>query len=223
MNTLFPMFVKLQARPCLVIGGGYVALRKIRALLESQAAVRVIAPQSVEAIRTLAQEQRLTLNERAYQQQDVHGTALVIAATDNADVNRQIAQDCAQVNILCNVVDCPELSTFYCASVYRCGDLKIAISTNGIAPALARKIKTDLAEMYQADLIPYLKFLQRMREVVKATIADKSLRQQIFRCMAHDTDLLARFQEQGADPERDIPDLHQELERVLAHCRQPQE
>jgi precorrin-2 dehydrogenase/sirohydrochlorin ferrochelatase len=173
MNTLFPMFVNLKNRLCTVVGGGKVALRKILALLECQASVRVIAPTSVQRIIHLSHAKNIDLREQPYQKCDITDSFLVIAATNDAEVNKQIYQDCTTLHILCNVVDHPDLCHFYVPAVYQCGDLKIAISTNGISPVLAKKIKAELSETYPEEFLPYLKYLQKIRETVKLKIAEE--------------------------------------------------
>jgi precorrin-2 dehydrogenase/sirohydrochlorin ferrochelatase len=190
MNTLFPLFVNLKEKPCLVIGGGMVAFRKISGLLESQAAVRVISPDFIPQIHQLCQEKKIKLTERAFQSKDVVGAFLVVAATNDREVNTHISQACAAQNILCNVVDDPELCNFYYASVYTCGDLKIAISTNGVSPTLARKIKAEMAERYSEEFKPYLEYLRRIREVVKENVPEESTRKKILQKIVADNSLL---------------------------------
>lgn len=186
MNTLFPIFVNLNEKPCIVIGGGMVAYRKTTGLLECQAAVRVISPSSIPQILQLHREKKIDLTERVYRPQDVSGAFLVVAATNERELNSQISQECAAQNILCNVVDDPDLCNFYYASVYTCGDLKIAISTNGVSPALARKIKAELAERYPEEFIPYLQYLRKIREIVKEKIPEESVRKRILQKIVAD-------------------------------------
>ena len=194
MNTLFPLFVVLKGKTCTVVGGGTVALRKILGLLECEASVRVIALTCVPEIIQLKNDQKIELLLRPYQQGDFTGSFLVVAATNDLEVNRQIYQECTEVNILCNVVDSRELCNFYYASAYTCGDLKIAISTNGISPALARKIKAELAARYSAEFVPYLKYLQKMRAAVQAKIPEEAKRKEILEKIVADPGFLNQFQ-----------------------------
>lgn len=216
MNTLFPIFLKLNNQLCTVVGGGQVAARKISGLLECQAIVQVIACSAIPALHQLCQEQKIELHERAYQPGDIQGSLLVVAATNNDRLNTQIAQECAQQRILCNVVDTPELCNFYYASVYTCGDLKIAISTNGAAPALGKKIRAELAERYPDTLLPYLSYLQKMREIVKEKIASTAQRQQILEIIVHDAEFLARCQQPEFRDHLDALDYAEELEAWLS-------
>lgn len=213
MNTLFPMFVNLKEKTCTVIGGGIVAFRKIRSLLECQASVRVIAPQSIQEIIQLHHEKKIDLRERVYHKHDIVDSSLVIAATDDVEVNKQIYQDCTALQIFCNVVDNPELCHFYYPSVYTCGDLKIAISTNGVSPVLARKIKAELSEIYPDELIPYLKYLRKIREAVQAKILEESTRKEILEKIVYDPGFLSQFKNKGFCREIDNLDFFKELDK----------
>ncbi len=216
MNILFPIFLKLKNQRCTVIGGGQIAARKIAGLLECQATVRVIASAALPVLHQLHQEQKIELYERPYQPGDIHGSVLVVAATNNDRLNNQIAQECAQQRILCNVVDTPDLCDFYYGSVYTCGDLKIAISTNGAAPAFGKKIKAELAERYPETLRPYLRYLQKMREIAKEKIASTAQRQQILETIVQDAEFFAQAQRPEFQDAVDALDYARELELWLA-------
>jgi precorrin-2 dehydrogenase/sirohydrochlorin ferrochelatase len=213
MNTLFPIFVNLKNRLCTVVGGGNVALRKILALLECQASVRVIAPTSIQRIVHLSHAKNIDLCEQPYQKRDIMNSFLVIAATNDAEVNKQIYQDCMALQILCNVVDHPDLCHFYVPAVYTCGDLKIAISTNGISPALAKKIKAELSEMYSEEFLPYLKYLRKIREAVKLKIAEESKRKEILEKIVYDPDFLSQCKNEHFCQEIDQLDFFKEVEQ----------
>lgn len=213
MNTLFPMFVNLKDKMCTVVGGGAVALRKILDLLQCEAVVRVIAPKSVQQITQLYHEKRIDLWQRGYQTHDMAGSSLVIAATDDADVNKQIYRDCTERHILCNVVDNPDLCHFYSSSVHTCGDLKIAISTNGVSPALARKIKAELSEIYTDEFIPYLKYLQKIRATIKVKVSEESQRKEILEKIVYDSSFLSQFTNARFCQEIDNLDYFREVEK----------
>ncbi len=215
MNTLFPMFVNLKDKTCTVIGGGTVALRKILGLLECHAFVRVIAPQCVQQIIQLFNKNTIDLCERTYQKHDIAGSFLVVAATDDAEVNAQIYQECTESNILCNVVDIPDLCNFYYAAVYTCGELKIAVSTNGASPALAQKIKTELSESYPDKYIPYLQYLQRIRESVKEKISEASTRKEILKKIVHDPHVLEQCSDEHFRRQIDTLNYNQEVKKWL--------
>lgn len=216
MNTLFPIFLDLREQPCTVIGGGTVALRKILGLLECHAVVRVISPASISQVLQLVREEKITLLERVYQPRDINGSLLVVAATNNVAVNKQISQECSTCHILCNVVDNPELSDFYYGSAYTCGDLKIAISTNGIAPFLARKIKAELAENYPEIIFtPYLQYLQGIREAVKEKIPEATQRKNIFKRIVDDSQILDLCQDESFRQQLTNLDYRKELDKWL--------
>jgi len=207
------MFVNLREKTCTVIGGGVVALRKILGLLECDASVRVISPKSIQQIIQLHHEKKIDLRKRAYQKNDIVGSFLVIAATDDAEVNKQIYQECTELHILCNVVDSPDLCHFYASSVYTCGDLKIAISTNGIAPALAKKIKAELSEIYTNEFIHYLKYLRKIREIVKVKIPEESKRKEILEKIVYNPGFLSQFKNERFCQEIDHLDFFKEVEK----------
>mgnify|MGYP001261650394 CR=1 FL=1 len=143
MNNLQPVFMKLEEVPCLVVGGGKIALQKIHQLIDSKAMVTVVSPEISESIHSLA----VTTVNRCYLSEDLDGARLVIAATDDKKVNRQVYQDTQKHRILVNVVDQPELCTFYMGSVYQDGDLKVAISTNGKCPSFGTYLRDHIQNM----------------------------------------------------------------------------
>jgi precorrin-2 dehydrogenase / sirohydrochlorin ferrochelatase len=207
------MFVKLTGRTCVVIGGGQVAWRKILGLRECQATVHVVAMQVVEPIRQMQQTGEIRLRQGAYQPNDLGDAFLVVAATNDIAVNTQIYQDCAARNILCNVVDQPELCHFYYAATHTCGDLKIAISTNVGAPGISTQIKTQIAALYPPSYAAYLTYIKKLRETVKEKIADEAERKRIMERVIHDLDLRARAQDPTFAEHIAQLDYHQEVTR----------
>jgi precorrin-2 dehydrogenase/sirohydrochlorin ferrochelatase len=160
MNKLYPIFVKLEGRWCLVVGGGDVALRKAATLLESGAHVIAVSKAFSSDLLELSQNNKeLTLNKKSFEEKDLKDIFLVIAATNDAEVNKKVYDMAVESNILVNVVDKPELCNFYVPSSVTRGDLKIAISTDGKSPAMAKKIRKELEASYDegyADLIDCL-------------------------------------------------------------------
>jgi siroheme synthase-like protein len=132
----------LEHARCVVIGGGEVAARKVAGLVEAGARPVVISPEICPELCAL--EACATILRRPYQQGDLEGAFLVVAATDDEAINREIAETCRQRDILVNVVDRPELCTFTAPAVVRRGDLLIAIATGGRSPALARFLRENL-------------------------------------------------------------------------------
>lgn len=155
----YPVFLSLQDRPCVVVGGGRVAEQKVRPLLESQAPVTVVSPEVTPGLRELAQQGAIEWSERAYQEGDLAGAFIAFAATGDAAVNRQVAAEAQAQRVPANVADAPSLGQFIVPSIVRRGEVIVAISTGGASPALARKLKEELAtaaEMAWADLAPLL-------------------------------------------------------------------
>lgn len=178
----YPLFADLEGRRCLVVGGGAVALEKARGLLESGAAVTVVAPEVEEELRGLGVE----LRERAYESADLEGCFLALAATSDTEVNRRVFADAEARRILCNVADVPELCSFILPAVHREGPLAIAVSTGGASPALAQRIRAELAARYTGDYAELARLLRALRPWVQARFATYEERRDFLR------DLVAR-------------------------------
>lgn len=140
----YPIYLNMRRRPAVVIGGGKVAERKVAALIECGARVTVIGPDATPAIREAASRGEARWLNRGYEPGDLAGAALAIAATDDASVNRAVAEEAARERVLLNVIDQPELCTFIAPAVARRGPVTLAISTGGASPALARKLRQSL-------------------------------------------------------------------------------
>ena len=166
--SLFPIFLKLTGRHCVVVGAGHLAESKIASLRAADAAVTVIAPEASEAINEQAAAGELTLHQRLYKQGDLAGAFLVVAATNDPAVNRAVFAEATATGVLCNAVDDPPFCDFYCPSVVRRGDLQIAISTAGNSPALAQQLRKDLNEQLPLDLGDWLADLGNLRREVVA-------------------------------------------------------
>jgi precorrin-2 dehydrogenase/sirohydrochlorin ferrochelatase len=167
--TLFPMFVKLEGRSCLVVGAGSVGEPKIGGLLASEASVRVIAPTASATVAGWALTGAITWEAREFQTSDLDGVFLVIVATSSRDVNENIFLEARRRNILCNVVDDPEHCDFYYPAVVRRGDLQLAISTNGQSPALAQRIRRELEVQFGPEYGEWLKELGKIRQQLFAS------------------------------------------------------
>lgn len=166
MASLFPAFLKLEGRKCVIVGAGRIAEQKLHGLLASGARVIAIAEQASETFHRLADEGRMQLVLRSFQPGDVNGAVLVIAATGNRDVNQEIFVACSARAVLCNAVDEPERCHFYYPAVVRRGDLQIAISTNGKSPALAQRIRAELEKQFGDEYAEWLVWLGTVRELL---------------------------------------------------------
>ena len=165
--SLFPIFLKLTARPCLVIGAGHLAESKIESLRAAEAQVTVIAPHALPGIAELAAAGELTWHRREFAAGDVApGTFLVVTATDRPEVNRAVYLEATSKSILCNAVDDPPFCDFYFPSVVRRGDLQIAISTAGDSPALAQRLRKEINAALPLDTGRWLADLGNLRREV---------------------------------------------------------
>ena len=143
---LFPIFLKLEGRTCLVVGAGPVGEGKIRSLLESGAQVRVVSPSATSQVRDWLESNRISWEPREFESADLEGIFLVVAATSSTEVNDTIFAEAQLRQVLCNVVDVPDRCDFYYPSVVRRGDLQIAISTAGDSPLLAQRLRKELEQ-----------------------------------------------------------------------------
>jgi precorrin-2 dehydrogenase/sirohydrochlorin ferrochelatase len=166
--SLFPIFLKLANRHCVVVGAGNIAESKIESLLIAEARVTVIAPEALPRVRDWAASGELTWKQREYKAGDLAGAFLAIAATATAEVNRAVFAEAADADILCNAVDDPPFCDFYFPSVVRRGDLQIAISTAGESPAFAQRLRKELNAQLPLDLGEWLMELGRLRREVTA-------------------------------------------------------
>ena len=183
--SLFPIFLKLTARPCLVIGAGALAESKIESLRTAEAAVTVIAPAASPAIAELADAGEILWHPRPYASGDVApGTFLVVTATNVPEVNRAVYLEATSKSILCNAVDDPPFCDFYFPSIVRRGDLQIAISTAGASPALAQRLRKELNAALPADLGPWLEELGNLRREVLQLEPLNESRKQLLHTLA---------------------------------------
>lgn len=182
--SLFPAFIKLEQRRCLVVGAGVVALEKVRSLLAAEADVRVVAPRIDAEIAALEAEGRIELVRRGFEDADLARVFLVIAATDDAAVNAAVYDAAVERNILCNSVDDPPHCDFYFGSVVARGDLQIAISTAGESPALAQRLRKEIDAALPEDMGEWLTEVGRLRREVLAKIPPGEERKQLLHRLA---------------------------------------
>jgi precorrin-2 dehydrogenase/sirohydrochlorin ferrochelatase len=161
---LFPMFLKLAGRPCLVAGAGSIAESKIESLIEADGKVRVVAPKATSQIRYWAEKKRIEWIARDWEQGDLDGMFLVIAATSSTEVHQRIFEEATRRGVLCNVVDVPGLCDFYYPAVVQRGALQIAISTAGLSPALAQRLRKELEHQFGAEYKAWLEELGKERD-----------------------------------------------------------
>ena len=177
MDELFPLFLKLAGRRCLIVGGGVVAEAKMQGLLRCGAEVRVVASEATPGIREAAIAGRIVWDERPFLPADLAGVFLVVAATNSAELHEEIFRRCQQAGILCNAVDEPERCDFYYPAIVRRGALQLAISTAGHSPFLAQRLRHELEERFGPEYGPWLEEIgQQRRELFQADISPESRR-----------------------------------------------
>jgi precorrin-2 dehydrogenase / sirohydrochlorin ferrochelatase len=141
---LFPAFLKLQGRRCLVVGAGLIAQEKIKSLLHAGASIQVVAPAATERVQSWARAKKIRWQPRTFRSADLAGVFMVIAATSSSALHAKVYKQARRRGVLCNSVDDPDNCDFYYGAVVRRGDLQIAISTAGHSPALAQRLRKKL-------------------------------------------------------------------------------
>jgi siroheme synthase-like protein len=165
--TYYPIFLRLQGKNCVVIGGGNVALRKVKGLLECGAKVTLISPKPHPEIVKLSKRRAIHLIQRDYEKEDLEDAVSVFACTDVKKVNHKVAEDAKKVGALVNVADDPRSSDFIIPSFFRKGNLTIAVSTAGVSPALARKIRMRLEKSFGKEYASLLSIVGEIRSGMK--------------------------------------------------------
>jgi precorrin-2 dehydrogenase/sirohydrochlorin ferrochelatase len=143
-SPYYPILLNIRDKKCLIVGGGEVALRKVLMLVDYNAKVEVVSPVFCPKLNQLAKGGSVKLIHRAYKTEDLNNASLVVAATDDTEVNEKVSVEARKKGILTNVVDKPDISDFIVPSYFRQGDIIVAVSTSGKSPALARKIRGEL-------------------------------------------------------------------------------
>jgi len=182
--TLFPMFLKLVGRRCVVVGGGAIAESKVESLLAAGASVTVVSP--ALTARLLAQKQTgaFVWNPRSFHSSDLDSAFLVIAATPDEATNELIFRESERRGILCNAVDQPPRCHFYFPAVMRRGALQIAISTAGLSPSLAHRLREEFEAMFQPEYGEWVAWLGAVREAVMQRKIDFGRRKQLLAYVA---------------------------------------
>jgi len=172
--------LKLRGRRCLVVGGGEVGLEKVEGLLACDGDVTLVAPDAEPALRALAAEGSIRWAQRAYEPADLEGAFMVIAATNDSEVNIGVYEDADARAMLVNVVDVPPLCNFILPALVRSGPLAIAISTAGASPALAKRMKREIAALFGDEYARLAVLLNDARGWAKATLPTYQDRKEFF-------------------------------------------
>lgn len=183
--ALFPAFIKLAGRACLVVGGGSVAEAKIASLLECGAHVTVVAPESTGGVRSLASVRKIRLVPRKFAPSDLNRVFLVVAATSDTKANHAVFHEARERGILCNSVDDPQHCDFYFPAVARRGPLQVAISTSGESPALAQRIRREVEESLDASFGDWVEDIGALRREIMAALPPSEERKRLLHRLAH--------------------------------------
>lgn len=180
----YPVFLNLQGRECVVVGGGRVAERKVQGLLRAGALVKVISPQLTKKLAKLKEQGQIVCSLREFRSTDLKNAYLAIAATNDHSINEKIYQQADAQKIPVNVVDDPKHSSFIVPSLVKRGDIILAISTSGKSPALARFLRQKLEKDLGSEYSYLAKFLGALRYWLFNQKTDSKERQKIFSLLA---------------------------------------
>ncbi len=193
--------LKLSGRRCVVVGGGAIGLEKVEGLLACDADVVLIAPDAVPGLAELAAEGSITWERHEYRTEDLEGAFMVIASTDDTDVNIRVYDDAERRAMLVNIVDVPPLCNFILPAIVRTGPLAIAISTAGASPALAKRMKAEVSELFGEEYARLAVILNEARGWAKGTLPTYQERKAFFEGIVNgDPDPVALLRE-GREPE----------------------
>lgn len=214
-KVFYPMFVDVEGRRALVVGGGPVATEKVEKLLDHGAAVRLVSPEITPDLQEMVDEGRIReFHRRSYEPSDLEGVFMVIAATNLDAVNRMVWQDAEALNLLCNVVDVPPMCNFIVPSIVRRGELALAVSTGGASPVVAKHIRRQLEETYGPEWEALVDLLREVRDELKVRYLDMpSRRDAVERLM--DTDIVQRLAGGDRDGARALARTVLDIEREV--------
>lgn len=193
LNTTVPLYLaglRLEGKPCLIVGGGAVAARKLRPLLEAGARVTLVAPELGPALTSLAAapgpgEEEWRWLEREFEPEDVEGQVLVFAATDDAGLNQEVGRLTAAAGGLANLATAPDQSGFHVPSAFRRGSLQVGVLTGGKAPALAANLRRELEAQVGEEWAEVVELLGEVRDSLETAGADQEWRREFNRELAH--------------------------------------
>jgi len=183
---VYPVFLNIRGKRCVVVGGGTVAERKVKGLLAEKAEVKVISPEVAPHIAEFAVRGQCTWLRKTYDAADLTGAFLVFAATDSLKIQKQVAGDAAGLGIPVNVADSPEQCTFHVPATVRRGDLTLAVSTSGKSPAVAAMVRRRLEDQYGPEYDRLLRLMGELRQPVLAAGNTSAERKILFQKILHD-------------------------------------
>jgi len=184
VTSIFPMFLKLTGRQCLVVGAGKVGEPKIGSFLDTGARIRVVALEATDGVREWARAGKIDLELRAFTPSDLDGVFLAVVATSSRSLNEFVYGESQRRGVLCNVVDVPEYCDFFYPAVVRRGDLQIAISTAGQSPSLAQKLRQQLEQQFGPGYATWVAELGETRRLILASDLDAKRKQELLHSLA---------------------------------------
>jgi siroheme synthase-like protein len=209
--------LRLKGRRCLVVGGGDIGLEKVEGLLACDADITLVAPDAHPALRELAHEGSIRWEPREYEPADLDGCLIAIAATDDTDVNIRVFDDAERRAMLVNVVDVPPLCNFILPAIVRTGPLAVAISTAGASPALAKRMKREISELFGEPYADLAVLLNDARGWAKGTLPTYQDRKEFFEGIVNgDPDPIALLRDGRADRVRDLIETAQRAHAPVA-------
>jgi siroheme synthase-like protein len=172
-SIYFPLLLNIQNYPCLVVGGGKVALRKVTSLLNFQIKPTVLAPKLCQPLLELQRKRKIKVIKKVYSKAYLNNFKVVFCATDNPKLNRMVRKDCTEKNILLNVADIPELCDFILPAIVKRGDLTISVSSQGVAPFYSAELRRKLDHIFPSY---YENVIELAGEYRKLVLSDKKFR-----------------------------------------------
>ena len=218
MSSLFPMFMKLEGKRCLVVGAGRIGEPKIASLIPTGARIHVIALEASQKVHTWAQAGEIVLELRAFANEDLAATFLAVVATASRELNASIYNQAQGRGVLCNVVDDPAYCDFYYPAVVRRGDLQIAISTNGQSPSLSQRLRQQLERQFGPAYASWLAELGETRKLVLASNLPPQRKRELLLSLASREALQAALAQQSVNEESSTKEAptEEEFEEELA-------
>lgn len=180
MTHLYPIYLNLQDKKCLIVGGGKVAERKAETLINYGAHVKVVSPHVKESIKIWQRQGKLAVLERVFRFEDLEEIFLVFIATNNAKLNKEVADLCRTKGIPVNAVDDPPNCDFYVPSVLRRKSLSLAISTEGKSPLFARRLREKLEKIITEDYGEFVDIMGELRPIIKNSSLSENERREVF-------------------------------------------
>jgi len=199
----YPVCLDIVGERCVVVGGGEVAERKVRGLLECGAKVALVAQDLTPSLRAMKDAGEIEKVSDDYKKEDLEGAFLVIGATDREDVNERVYRDAHDRGALVNIVDVPARCNFIVPSLFRRGDLLVAVSSGGKSPALARRVREEIAEHYGPEYVTLLRLMGVLRDKIVARGASSAENRVLFESVL-DSDILRYIREGRGDRVREI-------------------